>query len=115
MRRILTLAGFALAVGLGGQAQAASFPCSAAATASEKTICATPALNDQDVTMSVYYGIAQQLVAMGERQQIMSDQTAWLASRQACGASVSCIASAYTSRITTLQSYVQRAVAAGPF
>lgn len=114
MRNILILAGFALVLSTGG-ASAASFPCSAASTASEKTICANLALNDQDVRMSVYYDLAQALVAMGERDQIKSDQTAWLAQRQACGANVACIAALYASRITALQAYTARAVAAGPF
>ncbi len=84
-------------------ATAASFDCDRRELApDEKAICDNRALNDADVRMVTTFDILSGLVAMGARGEMQDQQTAWLKERQACGADVACIQSAYDRRMQQL-------------
>lgn len=84
-------------------ATAASFDCERTDLApDEKAICDNRALNDADVRMVTTFDILSGLVAMGARGEMQDQQTAWLKERQACGADVACIQSAYDRRTQQL-------------
>ena len=107
---------FLLLALLPAAAQAASFDCARAALADERAICASRALNDRDVRMSVLYGLDLRLVPMGSRDVIRREQAQWLRRRQACGAAPACLARAYDRRIAELQAVIDtRVYPHGPF
>jgi len=84
-------------------AAAASFDCEKAELApDEQAICDNRALNDADVRMVTTFELLSGLLAMGARGTMQDDQIAWLARRQACGADVACIQSAYDERMKVL-------------
>ncbi|KEQ06739.1 hypothetical protein GV67_23760 [Pseudorhizobium pelagicum] len=84
-------------------AAAASFDCEKEdLAADEQAICDNRMLNDADVKMVTTFDILAGLLAMGARGTMQDDQTAWLARRQACGADVACIQSAYDERMKVL-------------
>lgn len=83
--------------------QAASFDCDGTSLQpDEKTICNTRALNDADVKMVTTFELLRGLVAMGARGTLQDEQSAWLKSRQACGADAACLKLAYQERMTQL-------------
>lgn len=98
-----------------GAAQAASFNCARARQADERAICASLALNDQDVRLAQLYEITQHLVAMGGRGAIQDDQVQWLQARHACGANRACLTKAYARRIDQLNHVLQHVYSQGPF
>lgn len=109
-----------LAVGsaplVGDTARAASFDCTRARAADERAICGNRALEDRDVELATLYGLILRVVPMGSRDAIRDDQTAWLARRGRCGASVVCIRRSYDGRIAELRTiFEQRVVRNGPF
>jgi len=84
-------------------AAAASFDCDRAdLAADEKVICDTRTLNDADVKMVTTFDLLAGLMAMGNRDKMHEDQSAWLKRRQACGEDVDCIRSAYDERLKQL-------------
>ncbi|WP_117193835.1 lysozyme inhibitor LprI family protein [Rhizobium terrae] len=109
MRPILTataLTGFlaALAIpALPRTAWPASFDCDRGnLAADEKVICDTRSLNDADVKMVTTFDILTTLVAMGNRDKLRDEQSAWLKKRQTCGEDVECIRAAYAERMKQL-------------
>jgi uncharacterized protein len=96
-------------------ALAASFPCAKAAKPDEVAICSHLALNDADVEMATLYQTLLPLLAMGSAGATRDDQKAWLARRQACGADVSCLSSAYADRIAALKASFARIASGGPY
>ena len=119
-RRGVGLAIFAglllLTAGAGVQpAHAASFDCAKAAAPDEIAICAHRELDDADVEMATRYEMLLQLLAMGAAGDLRDAQKTWLASRQACGADLACLRSAYATRIAALKSGFAAIVAMGPF
>lgn len=103
-----------LFLGMLGTAQAASFPCAKAEAADEKAICATLALNDLDVEMAVRFEILKDLLAMGNRGQLMDDQETWLKERQTCGGEVACLQQAYQTRLKILRGVLAEFAKQGP-
>lgn len=92
-----------LALAMAQPAVAASFDCERSDLApDEKAICDNRALNDADVRMVTTFDILSGLIAMGARGEMQNQQTAWLKERQACGADVACIQSAYDRRMQQL-------------
>ena len=89
--------------------------CSKAHSASEKAICKSYALGQDEARMATLYSIATSLVAMGRRGDIEEQQRAWLQKREACGSDIACLKSAYAKRIGELDSVVQDVVSRGPF
>jgi uncharacterized protein len=94
-----------------GLAQA-SFDCGKASTATEKAICATPSLSMLDRQLATAYKSARGRVSAAAGKRILSDQRAWLAQRDRCGAQTGCLAGAMQSRIGQLQQEGNRAEAA---
>lgn len=86
-------------------AQAASFDCAnlAPLAVDERTICATPDLNEADVKMSTMYDLISGLFAMGTRADMEDRQKQWLEHRATCGDDVACLRAAYDQRIKQLQ------------
>lgn len=106
MNRILTclaLAGTAWI--FAPAAQAASFDCTnpAPLAPDERTICATPDLNEADVKMTTMYDLISGLFAMGTRGDMADRQKQWLEQRATCGEDVACLRAAYDQRIRQLQ------------
>lgn len=84
-------------------ARAASFDCEKADLATdEKVICETRILNDQDVKMVTTFDILTQLLAMGARDTLRTEQSEWLKLRQACGSDAACIGKSYDERMIKL-------------
>jgi uncharacterized protein len=84
-------------------ANAASFNCeNKELKPDEKAICDTRALNDADVKMVTTFDLLSGLMAMGARGALQDEQTAWLKTRQTCGADASCIKAAYEERLRQL-------------
>jgi uncharacterized protein len=81
-------------------AHAASFDCDAKGLAAdEQVICDNRDLNDLDVKMVTEFHFFEGLMAMGGRGALRDEQTAWLATRQACNADKDCIKAAYETRL----------------
>ncbi|MGH8782033.1 lysozyme inhibitor LprI family protein [Paraburkholderia sp.] len=99
----------------GGAAWAASFDCAQAKQPDERAICASRVLSEQDVEMAVRYEMLTGLVAMGTRGDMQEAQHDWLQRRARCGASRSCLASAYRERIDALKQQYQQLKSRGPF
>ncbi|MBB4953445.1 uncharacterized protein H4S14_001287 [Agrobacterium vitis] len=84
---------------------AASFDCTKTdLKADEKAICDNLPLNDLDVKMVTTFDLLSGLLPMGNRGELQDQQTAWLKTRQACNADVTCIDKAYDTRIKQLMS-----------
>lgn len=84
-------------------AAAASFDCERTdLAADEKVICDTRALNDADVKMATTFDILTSLLAMGTRDALRDEQSAWLKKRQACGGDAACLKTAYDERMKQL-------------
>lgn len=114
MRPLLPIALFIAT--LPAAASAASFDCSRARAPDERAVCASRALNDRDVEMSVLYGLDVRLVPMGSREVIQRDQVAWLKRRARCGADPVCLARSYDRRIAVLRAVIDtRVYPQGPF
>lgn len=98
----LTLSAPLLAVSFGG-AHAASFDCEGKELQpDEKAICDTRSLNDADVKMVTTFELISGLLAMGSRGTLQDEQTAWLKTRQTCGADLSCLKTSYETRLKQL-------------
>lgn len=98
------------------QAQVASFDCARAATATERTICATPALGEKDVRMATYYQILQEvrpavsgMVFREFRGHIRQEQKDWLTQqRNVCRDDAACLEQAYDRRIGALRDTIAK-------
>lgn len=87
----------------GSPVGAASFDCTKAdLKADEKTICENRALNDQDVRMATTFDILTQLMAMGARDTLRTEQSEWLKTREACAADMPCLTKSYDERMKKL-------------
>lgn len=96
---------------LASPAGAASFNCGKAATPDEIAICRTTVLSELDVRMATLFGVRMQIpMLMGARGAAQDEQRAFLQSRAACGASVSCIEAVYQQRIATLNATITAAM-----
>lgn len=115
-RAMMRLLGPAVLTAVAVPASAASFDCAAASSPDERAVCASRALNDRDVTMSLLYGLDRKFLPMGGRGDLIDQQTAWLRERRACGDNHTCLARAYDRRIAVLQKVIDdRVVSRGPF
>lgn len=95
-------------------ARAASFDCAKAATAQEKTICASPALSAADDQMAAAYKAWIAAAPPAWAAGIRENQIAWLRTRNTgCPAAdannpiATCLSNAYKNRIDDLQGMVQ--------
>ncbi len=80
-----------------------SFDCARAATATEKAICASPAIATLDRVMAEAYGKIYAARRGTARSALVRQQKEWLKRRNACGADVACLATVYSTRISELQ------------
>jgi len=96
---------------LAGTAHAASFNCAKAQTPDEKTICHNAKLSDLDTQMATLFGVRMKIpMLMGSRGAAQDEQSQWLQSRHACGASTSCLTGSYQGRISVLNSELDAAM-----
>lgn len=77
--------------------------CSAAATPTEKTICATPGLAERDNQMTRLFSAKRNAVSSARWEQVKWDQRQWLKNRDACRQDVSCLQASYDTRIGQLR------------
>ncbi len=77
--------------------------CPNAGTVTEKTICATTVLAEQDVAMTKLFLSKRKTLSGGALDKLKRDQRAWLSDRNACKNDIGCLAAAYESRIRQLQ------------
>ena len=83
-----------------------SFNCRYAKTATEKMVCASPALAAKDRQMASIYYAAMADADAGTRRHLRRSRDAFLATRERCG-SESCVRAAYDSRIAEIRSIVR--------
>lgn len=84
--------------------EAASFDCKAAATPTEKAICANGQLSSLDDQMStMYYAIVGNDWPSATLSAVKISQVKFLQQRDSCGANVNCLVDAYTSQIAYLK------------
>jgi len=81
---------------------AASFDCSKASTAVEGSICANSTLSTLDKELADVYLRAQS--ASADTGKLIQAQSAWMETRNACGADAQCLEKSYRQRISELQS-----------
>jgi uncharacterized protein len=96
-------------------AQVASYDCAKASTAVEHAICASPSLGRKDVVVATYYDLLLRLKpaipGMAYREfddHLRDEQRQFLATRDACGASVSCLEKSYDDRLASLRKTFDR-------
>jgi uncharacterized protein len=88
--------------------EAASFNCNYAKLPAEVAICQSPGLGELDEQMAqLYFGIVNYAPAWAA-SQIKSQQTRWLARRNACGYNDYCLTDAYQQRIGVLYGWQSR-------
>lgn len=93
-------------------AEAASFNCARAGTATERAICGNRALEDRDVEMATIFSLIRPVFAMGARGAFMDEQNAWLVQRNRCGGDTACLRRRYDDRITALRQTYRNSVLA---
>lgn len=105
MRKPIAVIIAALAVAaLASPAGAASFDCSKAKAPDEIAVCANPDLSALDSEMGgLWFAYSQIPFLMGMSGNRQDEAHAFLQTRSACGASVSCLTAAYNQRIATLK------------
>lgn len=85
--------------------QAASFDCSLAKTAMEKTICANPEVSKADEALSILYGSVKGQSRYAN--DLTKDQLAWLKERNSCKTDA-CILEKYKAREIELHGWLQK-------
>ena len=89
---------------LASPAGAASFDCNKAKAPDEIAVCANPDLSALDSEMGgLWFAYSQVPLLMGMSGNRQDEAHAFLQTRAACGANVSCLTGAYTQRIATLK------------
>ncbi|WP_446904025.1 lysozyme inhibitor LprI family protein [Burkholderia sp. YIM B11467] len=81
-------------------AHAAGFDCAKAASPTEKTICADPALSKLDGDLSAAWKKA--LAKGGDTATLKAAQLKWLKQRDQCGADAPCLGDRYRERLASL-------------
>lgn len=94
---------------------AASFDCARARTADEHAICNNRALNDKDVQLATTLKIALELVAMGQRGELLDQEQTWLEHRRTCADNLVCLTRSYDQRLKEVQSVIDAIQSAGPY
>lgn len=114
MRKVPALIAAALAsAALAGPAGAASFDCNKATHPDEIAICDNPNLSALDSEMGgLWFAYSKIPFLMGMNGNRQDEAQAFLQTRAACGANVSCLASAYDQRIATLKQQISSSIEA---
>ena len=99
---LLALAAAMLAA---GGAEAASFDCTKAATATEHAICDNPQISTLDEqTAGLYYTlISNGSLKQAQLAKVKNEQNKFLSRRDSCGANYNCLIDAYTAEVTYLK------------
>ena len=97
MSRIILIA--VLAVMAAGPATAASFDCKKAKLPAEIAVCSDPTLSSQDEELARQYLPLIKSAPADSAKTIKTEQKAWLAERNACGADMQCIMGSYRMRL----------------
>lgn len=84
-------------------AEQPSFDCAKASTTVELAICASAELSRLDRDLSAAYLAARNALGGSARQDLLDRQRAWLADRERCGGSETCLASKMSERIDVLE------------
>ncbi len=109
----------AIAVAYGSNAARAGgyapLDCNKAASPAEQTICGSYPLGQSEARVATLFSVATSLVAMGQRGDIQDGQRKWLASRDACGRNIGCLAGAYERRIRELDNVIAGIASRGPY
>lgn len=79
-----------------------SFNCAKAASAVEKAICSDNSLAALDVQLARTYQSLKKSLPSSQFARVRSSQREWIAQRDYCGSSVSCISQAYRNRLNQL-------------
>lgn len=92
-------------------ADAASFNCAKASTATEKAICKNGQLSGLDSAVGAKYGQLRRLLGAGSAQwgSVSSEQRWWLGQRNSCGGAVGCLRVMYIQRVGDLDGYIATA------
>lgn len=109
MKSLVALAAAALVIGM-SPAEAASFDCMEydGMNAAERRICKSSSLGAFDERLDSWYRRALvRAKYFDQTAELRSDQRAWIASRNSCGASYFCIRRHYVKRINQLKNYVE--------
>ena len=94
----ITLLGLAGGALLTKNCEAASFDCQAAATPTEKAICANSQLSSlDDQTSAMYHAIIGASLPAATLSAVKSAQVKFLQQRDICGTDFNCLVDAYTS------------------
>jgi uncharacterized protein len=92
-------------------APAASFDCSAAATADEKAICSNAGLSAFDSEMAgLWFGYKAMPLPMGASGNRKDVAQAFLKARATCGSDTGCLTELYDLRIATLKHNIRWAM-----
>lgn len=89
-------------------AGAASFDCKRAATATERAICADPALSTLDERAVAAYSAATAALGIGDDLKdpmgdlLLRGHSEWTAARNRCGAAANCLLGQYLRRVAVL-------------
>ena len=110
---LAALAVFVTSNALGTDAGPA-FNCNKASTRTERMICSTPALAEQDRRLDRVYKAYLDEFAQ-DPGPVKSDQAAWLKARNRCEEDVACLGQAYRSRLDLLEGRSPSMPAAGIF
>lgn len=98
-------------VGFAGPAAASDMPgsdCAQLTEADQRAICESVDLTRLDTEAATLYEVRMMLpMLMGERGAAQDENQAFIEQRQACGADVSCLTSAYQARISALKATIQ--------
>ncbi len=104
MRMPAALIAATIGTALASPAGAASFDCNKAKAPDEIAVCANPDLSALDSEMGgLWFAYSQVPLLMGMSGNRQDEAHAFLQTRAACGANVSCLTSAYTQRIAALK------------
>jgi len=94
----------ALAIGFSIPAKAASFNCEHAILAAEEAICGNANLSRLDEqSAGMYFIIVGSGAPKATINQVKASQRQFIETRNACGANIDCLVSAYTSQIMFLK------------
>jgi uncharacterized protein len=87
----------------GDNSQAASFNCDKAASATEKAVCADPALDRLDETMASRYQALLTRLPPVQADALRQEQRKWLQQRNRCGGKGDCLRREYQGRLIRLE------------
>ena len=111
MRAAALIAAVIATAALAPPAGAASVDCAKARAPDEIAVSANPAVSALDTEMGgLWFAYSQVPLLMGMSGNRQDEARAFLETRAACGANVSCLTGAYTQRIAALKQQITSAM-----